>query len=304
MKSYALFQQYVWLVNTIKKAGAITLNELNEMWVETEMSDGVALARSTFNRHRDAILDMFGIIIECDRKNCFKYYIENSEVLEENSIQNWMLSTLSVNSLLAESKVLHDRIILESIPSAGEKLHKLIEAMKGGQRVLINYSRYGDKKSFSEMKLEPYFLRLFNKRWYVIVKYPAKEAELFTLALDRITSLKLTKDKFKYDDELVSEDWYKEGYGIVWGKDYPLVKVVFRAFEREADYVRDLPLHHTQKEIETKEDYSDFELNIRITGELYTALLARGDSIKVLQPKSLVDKIKQLHYDSYKLYKK
>lgn len=63
--------------------------------------------------------------------------------MEEESIQNWMLSTLSVNSLLAESKGVHDRIVLESVPSDGENLHKFIDAMKRGVRVLVDYRRYG-----------------------------------------------------------------------------------------------------------------------------------------------------------------
>ena len=116
MKAYALFQQYAWLVNTIYRAGKITLEQINRRWLNTEMSGGVDIPRSTFNRHRDAILNMFGIIIECDKKDGFRYYIYNAEVLEEDSIQNWMLSTLSVNSMLSDSKEVHDRILLEYIP--------------------------------------------------------------------------------------------------------------------------------------------------------------------------------------------
>lgn len=120
------------MVNAIRKAGKITLEEINRRWIETETSEGMPLARSTFNRHRDAILDIFGIIIECDKKDGFRYYIDNSDVLEEDSIQNRMLSTMSVNSILAENKGVHDRIVLESIPSDGENLHKFIDAMKRG----------------------------------------------------------------------------------------------------------------------------------------------------------------------------
>lgn len=112
MKPHTLFQQCSWLVNTIHRAGRITLAEINEAWLETEMSDGQPIARSTFNRHRDAILDMFGVIISCDKRDGFRYFIENAEVLEEDTIQNWMLSTLSVNSLLSESRSVHDRILL------------------------------------------------------------------------------------------------------------------------------------------------------------------------------------------------
>ena len=119
MRSYTLFQEYIWLVNIIHRARGITFGEINRKWLETEMSEGISLARSTFNRHKDAIQDMFGIYIECDKKNGFKYYIGNEEVLDEDSIQNWMLSTLSVNNILSESKSVHDRILLESIPSDG-----------------------------------------------------------------------------------------------------------------------------------------------------------------------------------------
>ena len=93
MKTYALFQQYIWLVNTIHKAeNGITLEEINQRWLDTDASEGIPIARSTFNRHRDSILDIFGIIIECNKKNGFRYYIDNSDVLEEDTIQNWMLS--------------------------------------------------------------------------------------------------------------------------------------------------------------------------------------------------------------------
>ena len=77
MKSYALFQQYIWLVDTIHRAGRLTLEEINRRWLGTEMSEGIPIARSTFNRHRDAILDMVGVIIDCDKKDGFRYYIEN-----------------------------------------------------------------------------------------------------------------------------------------------------------------------------------------------------------------------------------
>ena len=63
MKTYDLFKEYLWLVDTLHRRGRLILAEINELWLRTEMSEGVPMARSTFNRHRDAILDMFGIVI-------------------------------------------------------------------------------------------------------------------------------------------------------------------------------------------------------------------------------------------------
>ena len=108
----SLFREYIWLVNTIKRAGRISFAEIQKKWLETELSEGVELARSTFNRHKDAIEDIFGIYIDCDRKGGYKYFIGNERVLHEDTVQNWVISTLSVNEIIAESKSLHERILL------------------------------------------------------------------------------------------------------------------------------------------------------------------------------------------------
>ena len=302
MKAYALFQEYIWLVNTIHRFGRLTLEEINRRWLDTELSEGIPIARSTFNRHRDAILDMFGIIIDCDRKDGFRYYIDNEEVLEEDSIQNWMLSTLSVNSILSESKAVQKRILLESIPSDGDNLHKFIEAMKRGVRVLVNYRRYGGQGYGSPMKLDPFFVRLFNKRWYALVKFPEPTGLLFTLAFDRIISLDLTDEKFDYPKDFDPATWLRDRYGIVRDPEVPVETVVIRAFGKEANYLRDLPLHHSQKEVETTDVYSDFSLTLSPTADFFSPLLSRGAAIKVLEPQWLADEIKQLHQAAVELY--
>ena len=301
MKSYALFQQYIWLVNTIHRYRKLTLDEINRHWIETEMSEGLPIARSTFNRHRDAILDMFGVIIECDRKDGFRYYIYNAEVLEEDTIQNWMLSTLSVNSMLSESRGVHERILLERIPSEGENLQKLIEAMKRSLRIEVCYRKYGAETK-STMILEPYFVKLFNKRWYALVKFADPDGLLFLLALDRISRLTLTDQRFEYDKDFNPAGWFKNCYGIVRDSDVPVEKVVIRAFGKEANYLRDLPLHHSQKEVDKADGYSDFELTLSPTADFWTPLVARGATIKILQPQWLAEEIKNLHLQAARLY--
>jgi len=303
MKTYARLQEYIWLVNTLHKAGRLTLEEINSRWLRTEMSEGISIARSTFNRHRDEILDMFGIIIECDRRDGFRYYIFNDEVLEEDTIQNWMLSTLSVNSVLAESKGVHDRILLERIPSDGENLHKFIDAMKRGVRIKVSYRRYGAEASTSSMKLDPYFVKLFGRRWYALVKFPEPTSYLFTLAFDRIVSLELTDEKYSYDKDFDPSGWFRDCYGIVRDPEVPVEKVVIRAFGKEANYMRDLPLHYSQKEVCTEDKYSDFELTLSPTADFFSPLMARGAAIKILEPQWLAEEIKGLLVAAIELYK-
>ena len=301
MKSYMLFQQYIWLVNTIYRNRKISLEDLNRKWIDTDLSEGVPMARSTFNRHKAAIEDMFGIYIECDKHDGFKYYIGNAEVLEEDSIQNWMLSTLSVNNILAESKSVHDRILLESIPSDGENLLHYIEAMKRNVLVKITYRRYGAETP-SVMTLEPYCVKLFNKRWYALVKFQDK-GHFITLAFDRIIALEVLDEKFELDPEFSASEHYSQCYGILNDDFYEVETIRFRAYGQEANYQKDLPFHKSQVAINVTEEYTDYELKMKITNDFISPLLSRGAWIKILEPEWLADEVKLIHLSAADLYK-
>ena len=64
MKPAMIFRQYIWIINTLRAYKRLTFEEISRKWQDDEVADGNALQRSSFNRHRDAILDMFGIVIE------------------------------------------------------------------------------------------------------------------------------------------------------------------------------------------------------------------------------------------------
>lgn len=301
MTTPILFREYIWLVNTIYKARKISLSEINEKWVETEMSGGVEFSRTTFHRHKIAIEEMFGIYIECDRKNGFKYYIGNESVLQEDSVQNWMLSTLSVSGLLAESMSLNERILLENIPSGGEKLHVLIKAMKESKKVSITYRRYGGHATRT-FDLEPYCVKLFVQRWYLLGRIADKG--LATFSLDRILEVKISHEKFKFDEDFNAASYFSNSFGVMLDEKAKPEKVLIRAYGYEPYYLRDLPLHHSQREIQSTEEYCDFELMLKITSDFKSKLLSRGEWIEILEPKALADEIIEWHQNAINRYKK
>ena len=59
------------------------------------------------------IFDTFGISIDCEKVAPYRYYITNVDDMKSDSIQNWLLNTLSVSNSLLENKSIKDRIILE-----------------------------------------------------------------------------------------------------------------------------------------------------------------------------------------------
>ena len=86
-------RQCLWLIATIRQNGRLTLKALQEKWTADKMGD--TLHRSSFNRYRDKIFELFGLVMECDEK--YQYYFQNPGELTDHSIESWLLSTMTVN---------------------------------------------------------------------------------------------------------------------------------------------------------------------------------------------------------------
>lgn len=303
----SLFKEYIWLVNTIKRARRISFAEIQEKWLDTEMSGGVEFARSTFNRHKDAIQDIFGINIDCDRKGGYKYYIANEKVLREDTVRNWIVSTMSVNDVISDSKALHDRIVLQQIP-CDEYLETFINAMKRKVRVEVKYRRY-ESDNVTEVDFEPYCLKLFNQRWYVLAHFhrdatPEKEERDYygVYSFDRMQEVSLTNVKFEVRDDFDAQDYFSECFGVFASESTPAERIVLRAYNKQRYYLNDLPLHHSQKVIGRGENYTDFEYYIRPTIDFCGHILSLANQLKVICPQSLADRIRQMAMDTLEMY--
>lgn len=305
-----LFKEYIWMIETINRFGGITFAQLDEQWRMRSDTHGEKYSRTTFNRHREAIMEMFGLIIECDLSN-YRYYIENKNVLEEDSVQNWLFSTLSVSNILDENMALHDRILLESIPSGDNTLHELIKAMRESRRIMMTYRKY-DADAATTFSAAPYCVKLFRRRWYVLAKTehphqkrgrkPTDEDFFAIYSLDRIEGIELQDSKFTVEPDFDAADFFDECFGVVVGDGSKPVRVVLRAYGKEQHYMRDLPIHHSQKLLRTTEDHTDFELYLRPTTDFMAHLLSRGGWLQVISPRSLAKEILKWHQEAIERY--
>lgn len=139
-------------------------------------------------------------------------------------------------------------------------------------------------------------------RWnYALVRHITRDS-LFALSFDRILDIQLTEESFKMDQDFDEQSWFSDCYGVVKNPDADLERVGIRAYGREAFYLRDLPFHHSQREIASGEDWTDFEYLLRISSDFYTPLLSRDPNIKVLQPQWVAEEIRQQHLKAAGLY--
>ena len=201
-----LVTRYVWLVDTINRYGRITLKDLNDAWLRSEISEGKPLARRTFFHYRDGVEDMFDINIVCD-KSTFEYYIDDSGGEDNARLRSWLVDSASLSGMLSNAHDISDRIILESVPSAREHLPVIIDAMKQNRRIRFSYKSYTRSQPTDGIVLEPYFVKIFKQLWYVI-GMNVKDDAIKTYSLDRITQLNLLQDTFTMPDGVRPSEFF------------------------------------------------------------------------------------------------
>lgn len=291
-----LFNRYIWLVDTIHRSGSITLAEINRKWERHPMSDGKQIPIRTFHNHREVIEELFDINIECN-KSTYEYYIDNAEDMEKGGVRKWLLNTFAVNNLINESHKLKHRILFEDIPSGQQYLTTIIEAMRDGLKLKMAYQSYWSN-TLGTFELEPYFVKVFKHRWYII----AKSDKLRIYALDRIKSLSSSNDTFNMPEKFDPEVYFADCYGVIHGTEEKTQLIKLKVTTGQANYLRALPLHHSQIETEKTDDYSVFEYFIKPTFDFQQEILSLGDCVEVIAPECFRKAIKDLVGNMIQVY--
>lgn len=298
-----LFNRYVWLVDLIYRYNhKFTFDDINKRWLSSDLNNyNEDLPLKTFHNHKTAVKTMFDINIECDRKNGFTYYIEDIDNLELCDIKKWLINNFAINNLIIESKNIRHRILFENIPSGQQFLTTIIQAMRDNRILEISYqSFYQD--SATPLEIEPYFVKLFRQRWYLIGN-SYKGIRIY--ALDRIKNILITDQEFTIPKDFDSKKYFSECFGISRDTDIEVDDVRLKVIKTENKhlYFDSLPLHHSQYIIEETEDYIIYGYYLRPTYDLRMEILSHGSDIEVLSPNSFRKQIAEIISQQNRLYK-
>ena len=278
-----LLNRYIWIVDTIRRHGSITRQELSRLWQLSPYSEGRPMPRRTFYNYRNAIEEIFGINIECNPVT-YEYSVSEADDSRAGSVTDWMLNTASMSNALADAREVADLVFLEEVPSARQFLSPLISALKEKATITFGYSPLSRTGAPKKVTLEPYFLKIFKLRWYVTGRNVA-EGTIKTYALDRMTDLVLMDRTFTPATDFDPDEYFRYSFGIVFSQGEPK-RVVLRTDLRQAKYFRALPLHPSQSEM-VSDTYSIFSFTLRLTPDLVAELLSYGPNVTVLSPPEL-----------------
>ena len=283
-----LLQKYIWLVHTFIRAGqnGLSLNEIEDRW---ESRFDLPYSRRTFNNHRKAVEEVFGIRIECNRSTN-RYYIDYSEdVSNANAESAWLINTFTVNNILSLGKQrLSGRVSVEDIPSGHLHLTGIMEAMTEGLEIEIDYQKYTAANAES-LTLRPYAVKEFAKRWYLIA-FCIERNGLRVYGLDRVRDLRTTSRNFKMEKGFDVDDLFATSFGIYLPEEKART-ITFKVPERDALFLRDLPIHKSQTEVERKDGYVTFSIFVCPDKNMLMEFCRYGSRLEVLSPADIREKV-------------
>lgn len=295
-----LLARYIWEINELSRSRrGLTSEELNQRWRDCWLYDGKPIIRKTWYEHRQQIAVQFGIDITCD-KTTNRYRISNRDDIGKPAIQEWLLNSFAVGNMLLQGKDMKGRILCEDVPSGAEYLADIIQGMREGKIISITYqSFYRDTPSTFPVK--PYCVKVFKQRWYLAAA-SVRFGDVRIYALDRIQDLEITDEKFSLPRDFNAAELFENFYGVVISSEEDPEEVVVKVYNGQADYLRSLPLHHSQREVETNASYSTFAYYLVPTYDFVQELLLHGPDIEVVKPLKLRKLMKKRTAEMAALY--
>lgn len=288
MSSYT-YNRYLWLFNKLLHR-RLSFEELQNSWEKSSLYEGKPLNLRTFHKHRVAVEDLFHVKIDCDSSDNYRYYINDSDTALGDRSRKWLLNSFNVADLVRQGQSMQDRILLEDIPEGTEYLSTVIGAMQKNKELEVSYQAFYEDVP-SAYHVRPYCMKVHRQRWYIL-GFLKEQGALRHLALDRVKSMVLTDAGFSYPKDFCPEDFYDGAVGIWVNAGIQPEKVRLRAYGIQAQYLKSLPLHSSQKEVEKTGEYTDFRYRVCVTPDLIAALRELGDAVEVLEPASLRDEMR------------
>ena len=181
-----------------------------------------------------------------------------------------------------------------------EYIEPILNAILERNAIEIQYQKEGQEP---EIKIiSPYVLKQVNS-WYMVGFDHLKTSLIKNYSLDKILSIKVSKEPYHFDDSFDAGEFFKFSYGIYHNyKSQPQkIKLAFK--EPYINQIINYPLSPYQTYSLSK-DGKTLTVNLELyeSYEIIEKILSFGASVKILSPVSLLEKIKGIAKEILKEY--
>ena len=179
-----------------------------------------------------------------------------------------------------------------------EYISDIFNAIVYKKNLTITYKSFKTHQANS-LSISPYFLKQYNNRWFLFATTKGFQS-ISIFALDRITDVEQNNDEYKQN----TTDWNEYFYDVIGVSvnDQDVKNITFEVTSISAPYIKTKPIHGSQRIVEEKENSTVFQISVIPNHEMYAVLLSYGANIKVLSPKSIIEKLQTILQNSLNNY--
>jgi predicted DNA-binding transcriptional regulator YafY len=281
----------ILIVRKIKSNPHITFEELRKNLERDLIGRGFEsnCSRNTIQRDIKSIREILGIDIRYDFQSK-GYLIDESEYFG-NEIESILEPFELLNALNIDGGV-PDFVFPEKYRPKGLKhLFTLIDAVKRSLKIDFSYSKFSNGTESNRI-LEPYTIKEYRGRWYVVGREP--DGLIKTFGLDRIENLNVTSSKFKRDPNFDMVEKFRYSFGIYSSEEYPVEDIILSFDAEDGGYLKSVPLHASQEIIKDTPEEFTIKLRLRVTADFIMEIMSRSWSLRVISPDSLRLRIRSI----------
>lgn len=291
--------RYNLIINKLRRHPASFDEILATLKAASEIhSANYVISKRTFQRDMQDINELYGIEI-CNDKRNNNYYINNEE---STPLNERIFEAFDTFHALNFSEQVADCLAFETRRALGtEHLFGLLHAIKNSVNVCFNYRKYGSTGQVKR-RVEAYLLKEFRGRWYLLGVDSGDNA-IKSFALDRLSDLEITNIHFEKLRSREVEQYYRYSFGIVGPNKVAVPENVVLEFSPlQGEYIKSLPLHHTQQVLRDDNNGFQVAICIHITHDFIMELLSHGADVKVIEPSSLKVAVQQVYQRALEQY--
>ena len=284
----------LYLINLLERKGALTLKEINDYYQYSSICEGDEILPRTFLRYKDYIEATFPCYIEYNARTG-KYELCRHRALygEDDSLYDYLLSAYHIEGMTELALKHREKILLSDAPTGVEYVQTILEAIDKKRGIECDYYSY-NKKTVKQHKLIPYFLRTWENRWYLVAEPDNHHHGQAVFALERMDNIRLTEEKMLPSKKITPEEYFDGCFGVNHSDEQKPERILIKVYSTQVEYIKALPIHESQKEIEATDEWSIFEYRIIPCFNFYQQLLWHRERIEVLEPKSVRDEMKRI----------
>jgi len=181
-----------------------------------------------------------------------------------------------------------------------EYIGTLYDAILYKKVLKINY--LPSFKSEVQLIIHPYYLKQYNSRWFLFGYNPQTGRYNENLALDRIKKINEIHEPYIPNAEIDWSEYFDDIIGVAKPENTTPEKITLHFYGKTAHYIESKPIHPYQKHRWLDAETLEVNLELIVNYELERFILSYADSVKVVQPQSLIEKIKERMKNGFNQY--